>query len=202
MNVQWILLGVLVVLLFSRSRFVTNNNTYLDKDTTSTINGFFICVIFLSHFAQYCGEVYCNEIGSFFGQLVVAMFLFYSGYGCAVQYRSRGNDYLRAFPKKRILTTLVNFDIAVCVFIVVGLLLGRSFALRQVVCSFIGWDSVGNSAWYIFVILLCYAAFWVSFGLPPPRYHTPAPRCSGSHVYSDNRMLSSGVVSRQGVVLV
>ncbi|MBR3922423.1 MAG: acyltransferase family protein [Kiritimatiellae bacterium] len=163
MNIQWIAFALICALLFFRARPVRQNGAYINKETTTTINGFFICVVFMSHFSQYCEECYANEIGNLFKQLVVATFLFYSGYGCAVQYRAKGNAYLTSFPRRRILTTLMNFDVAVCVFIVTGLLLGRRYPLRQIVLSLGGWDAVGNSAWYIFVIILCYAAFWASF---------------------------------------
>ena len=163
MIVQWIVFALNFAFLFRHARLVGRNEAYLDKVTTSTVNGFFICVVFLVHFAQYCSDYYPNSVSHLIRQLVVVSFLFYSGYGCAIQYRSKGRDYLTTFPRKRILTTLVNFDIAVCMFIIVGLLLGKSFSLRQISLSFIGWDAVGNSSWYIFAILLCYAAFWASF---------------------------------------
>ena len=165
MIVPWIVFSLIIALLFHHAKLVGRNEAYLDKGTTSTINGFFICVVFLVHFAQYCSDYYSNSVSHLIRQLVVVSFLFYSGYGCAIQYRRKGRDYLTTFPRKRILMTLVNFDIAVCMFIIVGLLLGKSFPLRQIALSFIGWDAVGNSAWYIFAILLCYAAFWASFKL-------------------------------------
>ena len=121
--------------------------------------------MFLSHFTQYLPSGAGNLVGRHLGQLVVAMFLFYSGYGCAVQYLAKGDSYLQSFPQKRILPTIINFDIAVCVFVAVDLLLGKPLALRQVLLSFVCWESVGNSNWYIFVILLCYALFWLSAGV-------------------------------------
>ena len=144
------------------------NGAYLSKETTSTINGLFIALVFLSHFSRY--SIYMsNYVGQRLGQLIVVMFLFYSGYGCMVQYMAKGRAYLQTFPKKRMLSTLVNFDIAVAVFVVVGLLLGKSFSIKQVALSFVCWDSVGNSNWYIFAILLCYLAFWLVFDKLPSK---------------------------------
>lgn len=163
MIIQLSAFALFAVFLFFRARLVDQTSTRLDKETTATINGFFICIVFLSHFSQYCVDVYPNAVGRLFRQLMVATFLFFSGYGCAAQYRRRGGDYLDGFLSKRILTTLANFDIAVCVFVVVGFLLGKRFPLRQIILSFVGWDSVGNSSWYIFAILLCYTTFWIAF---------------------------------------
>ena len=97
------------------------------------------------------------------GQWVVALFLFYSGYGVMESIKNKGCNYVQDIPKRRVLNTLVNFDIAVIVFIAVGLLLGTSLTFKQCLLSLTGWESVGNSNWYIFVILLCYAITYVSF---------------------------------------
>ena len=158
-----IVLAALAIIATS-IKFVSWNKSYIDKGMTSTINGFFITLVFLSHFSQYTtwGR---NYIGYLLGQLIVVMFLFYSGYGCAMQYMSKGEAYLKTFLKKRVLLTLLNFDIAVTVFIVVGLLIGKSFSARQIVFSFVCWDSVGNSNWYIFAIILCYIAFYLSYAM-------------------------------------
>lgn len=156
---------LLLLLFFAKSRPTRWNSAYIGKETTSTINGLFIWLVFISHFMSYLPSSVNNLVGNTLGQLVVVMFLFYSGYGCAAQYLSKGESYLRSFPTKRILTTLINFDIAVCAFVVVALLLGKSITMRQVLLSFVCWDSVGNSNWYIFVIILCYTLFWLSAGV-------------------------------------
>ena len=165
MSIQLFVLAFLAALLFFRARPVRLNDAFLDKKTTSTVNGFFILMVFLSHFWQYCRGSYPNEVGLLFGQLMVTTFLFYSGYGCAARYQAKGIEYLRTFSRKRILATLINFDIAVLSFVLVGLLLGHTLTLRQVMLSLVCWDDVGNSNWYIFAILLCYSAFLLSFGL-------------------------------------
>ena len=153
---------LLLIVLFAKSRPTGWNEYYMGKETTSTINGLFIWLVFLSHFTQYLPSSYGNIVSKTIGQLVVVMFLFYSGYGCSSQYLVKGEPYLQSFPKKRILPTFVNFDIAVCVFVFVDFLLGKPLTVRQILLSFVCWDSVGNSNWYIFVIMLCYALFWLS----------------------------------------
>ena len=42
------------------------------------------------------------------GQLVVVMFLFYSGYGIGESYKKKGVNYVQQMPVHRILTTLLN----------------------------------------------------------------------------------------------
>lgn len=40
--------------------------------------------------------------------------------------------------------------------------MGVRMDLNQIAWSFVAWKNVGNSNWYIFVILYCYLASWVS----------------------------------------
>ncbi len=141
---------------------------YTSRNSTNSIKGIFILLVFFSHFNSYVtlsgslNYVY-SYIVSFFGQTMVTMFLFYSGYGVMESIKNKGAGYINSFPKKRILPTLINFDIAVFLFLVLGLILKREFTAAQIFWSFIGWDTLGNSNWYIFVILLLYLFTFVSF---------------------------------------
>lgn len=147
---------------------------YLDKYQCNSIKGIFILLVFLSHITPYItksGYVYGQLdkvallIGNNIGQLVVVMFLFYSGYGVMEQVQKRGTDYVNSMPRKRILVTLLNFDVAVVLFVIANLLLGLDLSVRQIVLSLFCWDSVGNSNWYIFVILACYTIVYLGYKL-------------------------------------
>lgn len=138
---------------------------YLSRERCNSIKGICILLIFLSHSLQYIkvsGYVFSGIdnltliIQKFTGQLVVVMFLFYSGYGVALQVSRKGKQYVQQMPQHRILKTLLNFDIAVCFFISLAFLLSQPLRIDQVLLSFLAWDSIGNSNWYIFIILLCY----------------------------------------------
>ena len=135
---------------------------YLGRPQCEAIKGFFILMVFVSHFMQYVAEAGGNVINLYIGQCMVAPFLFYSGYGVMESIKAKGIAYVHAMPRHRILTTLLNFDIAVFVFIILDVILGRSLTGKQVLLSVIGWDSVGNSAWYIFVVLVCYCITYLS----------------------------------------
>lgn len=147
------------------------NADYLSKSRTDSVKGIFILLIVLTHSWQYISksEYAFNGFGdglyvSFLlhlRQLVVVMFLFYSGYGVSESFKKKGLTYVKAMPRHRLLTTLLNFDVAVVAFIVVDLLLGITVTTNQCLLSLTGWESVGNSNWYIFVILLCYLMTYV-----------------------------------------
>ncbi len=151
------------------------HSDYMGIEQCNVIKGIFILMVFLAHcmgYIQRSGYVFNTPIDklypviwSEFGQLIVVMFLVYSGYGIMEQYKSGGESYLVSYPKKRILSTLLNFDVAVILFILVDVLFHIELRASQVLLSFIAWDSVGNSNWYVFDILLCYASAYIGFRL-------------------------------------
>ena len=106
---------------------------YLSKSNTTAINGIFVVLVFLCHFAQYVkfSPDFIDQSFVFFkshlGQLVVTTFLFFSGYGIICSISKKGSDYIKSIPKKRFLSVLIHFDIAVILFMVVNVLLGKGF---------------------------------------------------------------------------
>lgn len=145
--------------------------TYLSRDVTNSIKGVFILMVFVSHLYLYISasgyastgiaDKLFRIIRLAIGQFVVVMFLFYSGYGVSLSIISKGADYVKAMPRRRILTTLINFDVAVLVFAIVNLCIGQEMDLSKMALSFLAWDNIGNSNWYIFVILCCYIITYI-----------------------------------------
>ena len=172
-----LLLSVFLLCFYNmRIRLNGFHEDYLSKSRTNAIKGFFILLIVLSHSIGYLkdssyafnrfGDQYFCLFFNLISQLVVVMFLFYSGYGVSESFKTKGLPYLQSFPRKRILTTLLNFDVAVLVFIVLSLCLGISIPFKVGLLSLTGWESVGNSNWYIFVILLCYVFSYLVLRIP------------------------------------
>lgn len=89
------------------------------------------------------------------GQLMVVMFLFYSGYGIMESFR-RKDLYTNTFITHRVLKTLFNFDIAVLLFLLLALIIGKDYDILTVLLSLIGWESIGNSNWFVFDIIVLY----------------------------------------------
>lgn len=167
---------LLACLILWGIRFAPRGSFYADclsKDATLPIKGVFILWVFLCHAMGYLMESGCEfqSIGDrlYWGlcaaprQLVVVMFLFYSGYGVMENVRTRGRTYVSVMPRRRILKTLLNFDVAVILFALLDLLIGRPIGFRQFLLSLPGWESVGNSNWYIFTILVCYSCAFIAF---------------------------------------
>lgn len=172
MLIFYFLLAILVLsgLKYSKSCF---NDDYLSFEVTNVIKGVFILLVFIKHATPYvinagwtptgtCGEIF-NFIDNSVGQWIVAMFLFYSGYGVMESIKRKGHEYIQCLPRKRILQVLVNFDVAVLIFIIVDLILKKPLTVKQCLLSFTGWESVGNSNWYIFIIMLMYLITYMAF---------------------------------------
>ena len=159
------------------------NGDYLSKDSTNSIKGIFILLIVISHSLQYVrksgysftgmGDMIFNSFFAFLGQLVVIMFLFYSGYGVGESYKRKKQDYISQFPKHRILATLLNYDVAVVVYIIFCILLGVAITFKQSLIAFTAWLPIGYDGWhimlmdnwYIFVIILCYLVNYIMLSI-------------------------------------
>lgn len=141
---------------------------YLSKDKTISIKGIFVILIIISHFSQYVtlSGVYDQPyivLKNHLNQMVVAMFWFYSGFGIMESIKNKGYNYVKTIPTKRFFTILLNFDIAVALFVILGWSLGKTYDLQTILWSLVGWKTVGNSNWYIFVTLVLYLLIFVSF---------------------------------------
>ena len=141
---------------------------YIAPNDIQPIKGFFILLIFAGHFIRYVtiggplNDPYF-ALKKLLGQMVVAMFLFYSGYGVTESVRRKGIPYVRAMPVNRLLKVLLQFDIAVMLYFALQALLGKTYPLRTVLLSLIGLMSPGNDCWYIFAILALYLCTFLAF---------------------------------------
>lgn len=143
------------------------NNNKIGGGTTTSFRGIFAVLIFLSHSKQYINiDGRFNSIfvlqNTLLGQLIVVIFFFYSGFGIMESYKKKQN-YFATFPKRRVLKTLINFDIAILLYMILNLCFGRHYSIYDNLLSFIGWTSIGNSNWFIFAILICYISTYISW---------------------------------------
>lgn len=161
--------GMIFALLLAggRPRIRGLHEGYLSKESTDAVRGVFILLIFASHFAQYIDpltlpmDLAYGRIRTALGQAVVTCFLFYSGYGVALSADKKGQDYVRDIPRRRILSTLLTYDCAVLLYMVLQLCRGNHYPVTRFLAALASWQGVGNSDWYIFSILCCYAVTWL-----------------------------------------
>ena len=134
---------------------------YLTPRATVPVKGIFVLIVFFRHVSQYVDlnqmkySVLFLQLNKYIGQTLVAMFLFYSGFGVMEAARNRGRGYVRRLPI-RIFRVWLHFAIAVMFYLVRGLAAGKVYDRSRIALSLIGVKSLGNSNWYIFIILVCY----------------------------------------------
>ena len=162
-----ILLIILVIISLYGIKLASFHKDYISLDGTNAIKGIFAVLILYSHMRQYLTltDTFANNsynaILKYIGQMMVTMYLFYSGYGLMESQRKKLN-YRKNFPKNRLLKILIHFDIVVILYIILQFILGKQFSILEYLGSLIGWTSLGNSNWFIFVILSLYVAFYFS----------------------------------------
>ena len=167
-----ILLFLLVLLLVIVSSSVRQKNgwkdSYISISQSHSIEGIFVLLIFMGHVVRYFVSFNALDIPflavkEHLDQAVVAMFLFYSGFGMTQSLKKKGADYLNKIPLKRFLPLLIKYEIVTLIFLTVRLFIGNIPDTKNLILSFTGWENLGNFGWYIFVMLCLYILFGISF---------------------------------------
>ena len=151
-----------------------NEGNFLSREMTSYVNGYFIALIFLSHLKQYVPEEALGPLDAgyvtvinYLGQLTVATFLFFSGYGIMESIKAKGTSYVDALPARRIFPFLLDVWIALPFYLALAIYRHIDVSVGQYIQAMVGWKAIGNSNWYIFAILCLWIMTYVAFRLLP-----------------------------------
>ena len=165
----------LIVLTFIGIRFQKNNpeeNTYLNKNTTNCIRGFFIILIvaasLLSFIPRGSGNMFDEPLrilslggtieGSTLslGGLLFTPFFFYSGYGIFETFKNNGREYARRIPLQQILRHYLSYFIAWVLFAITALAMKYNYSIKDYLLSSIGLSTIGNENWFVFIMIFMY----------------------------------------------
>ena len=164
----------IIFLIFYKSQFNKNgfNDDYLSKDKTLAIKGLFVILVFIRHCFSYLDlktiiDRPIEILDLFLAQSIVSIFLFYSGYGIYEQIKKNKILYIKAFPLKRLSKLFIDFIFAIITFLFINKMLGtlNQYSLKTILLSFIGWESIGNSNWYIFYTFITYIFIIIAFNI-------------------------------------
>lgn len=164
----FLIILLIICLVGSKYDFRNGFNDYCSMEKTNSAKGIFVIIVFLSHLRQYISpadNIFNTSFASFMnytGQLMVVLFLFFSGYGIAVSF-SKKQNYVKTIPFNRIFKTWYHFAVAVCIFEFVGIITKKPYGTKQFFIALTGWESVGNSNWFIFDILVLYCITYIIF---------------------------------------
>ena len=161
-------LMALCVLINLKVRVKDIDVDYMSKDKTFAVKGCFIIIVFMSHIRSYTTfegflDNYVIKFLDYMGQLMVAMFLFYSGFGVYESIKKKGYEYVKNIPIGRVLKTFINLFIAILLFLCVDIWLGIEVEAVDVLLAPTGWTSIGNSNWYMFAIFTLYILTFICF---------------------------------------
>ncbi|MBQ2847602.1 MAG: acyltransferase [Clostridia bacterium] len=165
-----IFIVMLLLLCLFEIKFTGKNGfeDYMSPKKTGAIKGIFVIIVVLSHLRQYITldaswyNVSFQKFMVFLGQLMVVMFLFYSGYGVLLGLEKK-EGYAKSIITKRVPKVFIHYDIAVVVFFVLGHLTGTKYPIKRLLLSLVGLDGVGNSVWFIVVIIALYIVTFFAF---------------------------------------
>lgn len=165
-----LLFGVVLLFAITGLKKTNDNQTdYMSVNMTNSIKGIFLCMVFFSHIWTYADFVHpyldapYQLVRRVTGQCIVAVFLFYSGYGIMESIKKKGKNYVRKIPVHRFLKVLLLFDSALAFYFGYRYLTGSQFGVKKIILTLVGWDSIGNSNWYIFCVLWLYIFTFITF---------------------------------------
>lgn len=169
---------ITICIIFVGIQTAGKNEFYKDycspKQTTS-INGLFTILIFISHIAQRLLKIPNGPMTdvlsapyitfrTYMGQLVVVPFLFYSGYGITESIKRKGTNYVKAMPTNRIFKVWYHLAITVTLYVIYDLIFKIKYPVSVNLLAYTGWRDIGGSNnWYIFVSLVLYIIVFISF---------------------------------------
>ena len=167
-----ILVIVIVTIIYGLYKGRGNNG--FTREQTTTVNGVFVLLVFMSHFQNYYGQLNDGIIYPLFqtahGQLVVVPFFLFSGYGVMSSIQLKEEKYSVTLINK-IPLLLLKFDICVLLFILLNKLLRIQYSINQVLLSFLSVVEIGNSNWFITSTLVIYAIVAFSFIVEKNNYY-------------------------------
>ena len=165
-----ILFLFIILLSLYKIRIKTFNADYLSIESTKSINGIFVLIVFLRHFIEYVDSFSKGILDqgyllfdALMGQLIVVSFLFYSGYGIMESIKSKGKVYVNGIIKNRLFFVWLHFFIAVLLYMILNYFVGKEYSIEHNLLSLTGYESIGNSNWYVFAMLMLYIFTFISF---------------------------------------
>ena len=138
---------------------------YMDLKYTQPIKGIFVWFIILSHYKSYYktnNNYLYRKILNCFGQKMVSLFLFYSGFGIYESIKNKGSYYAKSLIKKSFII-FIKSQIIIFLFMVCNLLIGKKYCIKTYFFSIIFYKSIGNSNWFAFTIIIFYLYSFISF---------------------------------------
>ena len=162
---------LLAALLFFGAQYMSDwNDSYTTRDQTIVLRGAMALGVALHHMAQktcapwhpYQYRVHGLDPFLHVGYLFSSVFLFCSGMGLYRSLRQKP-DYLKGFPRKRILPIIIAFYLSEILYTAVRLAMGRRMDAITAIWYLSGLHMANPNAWFVVAIVFLYLIFWTAF---------------------------------------
>ena len=176
---------------------------YLSKENTDCVKGVFALFVVTCHCRNFMTSLNDTILGMILtsvGYLSVAVFFFFSGYGLETQYQKRGKDYIKDFPKHRILPLYAICVLAVLFYAVYRTVLFEKVPMLAIVKSLLFGSTIMSYGWYLQASVLLYLLYYLA------RRFLPEEKCwiglllgGGIYVFLSG-LLTSGLLYVQSIL--
>src|SRR5574344_393931 len=156
----YLVLLLFILLLFHKGRY----SKAFEKDTVTILKAFLSIGIVFKHVAERTSIPVFSTLFCQWGPIIVAVFLFISGYGLHYSYSHKGDAYFDQYFSRRIGGISRPFIISIVIY-QIGLLCFGNFSWSKLVIDLFKGDTntLLPFSWYIFLIIYFYLIFYFIF---------------------------------------
>lgn len=141
--------------------YTTSNKMYgFSQSNTNPIRGALILLVVFHHIFREFPIRYITCETEYFGKFAVAGFFFMSGYGSMYSLLKKGNSYMDNFLEKKFRRILPLVMSLTCIILMFRYYFGGISEIQSVFHSSL---TILPNSWFIWMLLLEYAAFFVVF---------------------------------------
>lgn len=167
-NFTWVVYGLLFVSFLIGIKVAPKKQLHgeagFSLDAMTSLKGIMALFVLFHHLSQ---KVAFHETGTlsifeFTGFVFVGIFFFCSGFGLFKSFSTKP-DYLKDFPRKRMLPIAICYFVMIAIYSVFYLIRGNDFTWWQWGLRLTGLYLINSQAWYVYVILLMYGCFYLIY---------------------------------------
>lgn len=144
------------------------NSHYLSKSNSDCLKGIFAVCVLMHHLYLYSGILRDTIFANIFqnmGYLSVSVFFFLSGYGLMASYNSKGNNYIKQFPYKRLLPYYCIIILLIFIYSITNIIMKNEISITDLIKSLVDLETTIFFGWYLQVQLLFYVLFLIAFSI-------------------------------------
>lgn len=152
-------------IIFSNTFVENNGKDYLSKSNTNCLKGILSICILIHHLYQrsnWLHDIWLGAVFQYMGYLAVSLFFFISGYGLMYSYQTKKAEYIKNFPKNRLLTFYCVCILSVVIYTLFDWICGKNFKVTDILQSLTFGNTLVKSGWYLQTIFIFYILFYFS----------------------------------------